>query len=844
MQKKKFAIGGMSCAACAQRVQRATSAVDGVADCQVNLLQNSMQVVFDEHKVTPDLICAAVDASGYKATLAGAVQQGAEEKALRVQKLRLIAAFVLTIILMLFSMGPMAGLHLTDNALVNGCIQAVLALAVMCCESAYFTRGFRALGHLSPNMDSLVALGSGASFVYSLYSLGSLMAAVSAGTPATDPELLHTFPLYFESAASILCLVGIGKYFEGRAKVRSSLAVASLANLAPKLIRVRQPDGSELMVTPDKVKQGDPVVLKAGDSAGVDGTVIEGSGFMDESSLTGESFEQKKAVGSHIMSGTILTQGFVVVKAEAVGQDTIFAKIVRLMDDTVSQKVPIARLADTISFYFTPVVITLALITFAIWYLAADASFEQSLNFALCVLVVSCPCALGLATPTAVMVGMGRAAQNGILFKNLAVLETLNKVDYAVFDKTGTLTQGHMQLLQVQEYNKGASVFGNMVAYSLEQKSDHPLARALCAGLKAKKAAALPVTDFAALPGLGIKGSMAGKTYYVGNVKLLKAQCKADAALLQQAEAFSAEQEAQGRVCLHVFDDSTVYASYSTGDDIKPDARYLMQRLKERGITTCMLTGDRQAAAAYVSKQLGMSDYKAELLADDKLNYIKKLQAEGHKVVMLGDGINDSLCLTQADVGIGVHGASDIAVSACDLIFMQNKVSLLDKAITLSALTYRNIKENLFWAFIYNVLTIPLAAGAFYVSFGLKLSPMLSALLMSASSLCVVSNALRLAFVKIGGEDNQKGAESQDSDTQVTNKENQTMAKEIYIEGMHCSHCTSSVHDALSALPGVTDVAVSLQEKCAKLNASTSVSNDMLKAVVESLGFKVKEIKG
>ncbi|MBO8415057.1 MAG: heavy metal translocating P-type ATPase [Proteobacteria bacterium] len=848
MQKEKFAVSGMSCAACAARVEHAVCALDGVASCQVNLLQNSMQIAFDEEKVNDSLIEAAVKAAGYgakRAALPGSAASNTaaqdEEKALARQKRDLCLSFILTLALMSVSMLPMFGITLIADAQISAWTQAVLAALVMLLQRHYFIRGFKALFKLSPNMDSLVALGSAVSFLYSLYQSCFIPAGGSV-------HLLHQeFPLYFESAASILCLVGIGKYFEHKAKVKSSSAVSALIDLSPKLIRVRQPDGSEKLFSPDKVQKGAVVILRAGESLGVDGVVLSGDGFMDESSLTGESLGRHKGAGDKVLSGTILTQGYLEVEAEAVGADTTFAKIVQLMDDTVSQKVPIARLADVIAFYFVPAVITLALITFAIWYLLVGWDAAHSINFALCVLVVSCPCALGLATPTAVMVGMGRAARMGILFRNLEVLEILNKADVFLFDKTGTLTTGNMQLLSVVESRPGIAAFADLLTLSLESKSAHPIAKALVEAVKRKNphAAVLPVENFKELPGLGVSAEIAGQSYALGNIKLVDQMLSAaPAEQLSKVRALAEKEEACGHVVLHLISGDSVLCSYILGDSIKPGAKELIAALHQRGAVCSMLTGDRTAAAAYVSNELGLDSFKAELLAADKLSAITALQNEGHKVVMLGDGVNDALCLAKADVGIGVHGASDVAVSACDLVFMNSELRTLEKALALSAATYRNIKQNLFWAFIYNVLTIPLAAGAFYTAFGWQLTPMVAAFLMSLSSICVVSNALRLNFVKLTDADDDIVAGSDAaSESVIVEKEEKIMAKVISIDGMHCAHCTASVLSALSALPGVKNVTVSLEEKCARGDFPESITDEMLKGVIAGLGFTVTEIK-
>lgn len=840
MRRQKFNIGGMSCAACAARVEKAAGELNGVSSCEVNLLQNTMQICYDEAQISPALIAAAVKSAGYSAQPADREQSAdAHEQAaaeLKAQRHALILSFILTMALMTVSMGPMLDFTVISDALIAGSVQLLLALGVMILERGYFKRGFKALFHLAPNMDSLVALGSAASFGYSLYQLTKLHLGMNAA-------ILHNgAPLYFESAASILCLVGIGKYFEHKAKVKSTQAVSALIDLSPKLLRVRRA-GQELLLTPDQAVTGDTVILKAGESLGADGTVMSGAGFMDESSLTGESFPKKKTAGSKVLSGAVLTQGYLEIKAEAVGQDTAFAQILQLMDETLSQKVPIARLADIIAYYFVPAVITASIITGAVWL--QFAPFAQALNFALCVLVVSCPCALGLAVPTAVTVGVGRAAKLGILFRRLAVLETLSRVDTVIFDKTGTLTAGQMQLLTVKEIKPGAKAFSQLLLFSLESCSAHPLAAALVRDLGGGIKQTLPVSGFKEHPGRGISAVIAGTRYYAGNLRLVQEILGANsssetisAQALSAAAGFAAEHEAQGRAALHLFNDKELLCSYALGDALKPDAKELIRRLQARGLRCLMFTGDSRPAAQHAAQALGLDGFKAELLPADKLALIKELQRQGHKVVMLGDGVNDALCLTQADVGIGVQGASDIAVSACDAVFMNPKLLTLDTALTLSALIYRNIKENLFWAFIYNVLTIPLAAGVFYVSLGWQLTPMIAAGLMSISSLCVVSNALRLNFIKLDTADEAAAGAAGES----AFKE-KTMRKVIHIDGMHCSHCTASVLNALSALPGAQNVRVSLEDKCAAGDFGPEVTADLIAGVISALGFTVTSVE-
>ncbi|MCL1603293.1 heavy metal translocating P-type ATPase [Succinatimonas hippei] len=824
MQKQSFDIVGMSCAACAARVDKAVREVDGVNDCSVALLKNRLTVIYDENKVNDDVIKQAVQNAGYKAldSAAKSFAAKADDAEVRAQKRRLILSVVLTLVLMSVSMGPMIGMILISDAAVSALVQLALTLCVMFIQRDYFKNGFKALFHFSPNMDSLVAVGAGASFLFSLFSLLNLHIGDSY-------SVLHdSVPLYFESVATILTLVYVGKYFEQKAKLKTTDAVAKLMDLSPKTARVRR-NGKETVINADNLKIGDVVILKAGESAPCDGKVISGNAFFDESALSGESRPVKKEAGSDIFTASILSQGYIELEAKAVGADTTFSKIIALIDDATNKKAPIARIADKVAAYFVPAVILVALLTFIVWIILG-AQFSTALTFAVSVLVVSCPCALGLATPTAIMAGTGKAASYGVLFKSPDAIEVLHKADTVIFDKTGTLTYGKMAVRFIKSQDKALESINLMMAKSLEEKSDHPLAKAIVAKADELKLVSFPVTDYKLNEGLGVEGRIGDDMYYLGGTRYLS---HLDIKVLPEIKKQIDDFEKEGLTVLCLIKNKELQCLFAVGDDIKTEAFATIRKLKEENIKTVMLTGDSAGAAETVAKNLQIDEYRAGLLPQDKADFIKEYQSKGHTVAMVGDGINDALSLTVADVGIGVSGASDIALSSCDAVLMKDSLYDVIIAKIMSGKTIRNIKENLFWAFIYNVICIPMAAGVFYSSFNLRLTPMLAALLMSMSSLCVVTNALRLTAVKVKRYEKQN--------LQV-NLEDNIMKKEILIDGMHCNHCTASVTKALSALPGASDVVVSLEDKKAVLNVGALVNDEMLKSVIEALGFKVTAI--
>ena len=824
MQKQSFDVIGMSCAACAARVDKAVREIAGVNDCSVALLKNRMTVIYDESKVSPQIIEDAVKKAGYKALVSTEKSFAAtiDDSSVKAQKRRLILSVILTLLLMLVSMGPMIGIVLIKDALINAQVQLFITILVIFLQFDYFKNGFKALFNLAPNMDSLVAVGAGASFLFSFCN----MAKLNLGD---DIALLHhEVPLYFESVATILTLVYVGKYFEQKAKLKTTDAVAKLMDLAPKTARIKEGD-KEAVVDAAMLKVGDTIILKAGESAPCDGIVLDGNGFFNESALNGESKPIKKEKDSTVYTAAVLMQGYLEIKATAVGQDTTFSKIIALIDDVTSKKAPIARIADKVAAYFVPAVIIIAVITGLIWW-ALGYGFALALTFAVSVLVVSCPCALGLATPTAIMAGTGKAASLGVLFKSPDAIEVLHKADTIVFDKTGTLTYGKMAVQFIKASDKALENIYLMIAKSLEEKSDHPLAKAIVSKALELNLLSYAVSNYKLNEGLGIEGTIDGELYQLGGVNFVKAL---SINLSEEDSKTIADYEAQGFTVLCLMNRQKLLCIFAIGDEIKHEALAIIKALKSENIKTVMLTGDSDGAAAYVARKLGLDDYKSSLMPADKADIIKEYQKQGHIVAMVGDGINDALSLTVADVGIGVSGASDIALSSCDVVLMKDNLYDVLTAKIMSVKTIINIKQNLFWAFIYNVICIPLAAGAFYLSYHLRLTPMMAALLMSLSSICVVTNALRLVTVKI----------AQNKEITSLKEPEKIMKKEILIEGMHCNHCTSSVLKALSAMPGASNVNVSLEDKKATLDVSSLVNDAMLESVISSLGFKVISIK-
>ena len=874
LNRQNFSVTGMSCAACKARIERAVMKVPGVISVSVQLLQNAMTVIFDERKCSAATIVAAVEHAGYGATPVTSTQQlhQADDSEVSTRHKKLLGSIVLTVLIMLLSMGPMVGLNVIPMAEANAYGQMGLCLMVIALNSHYFSNGFKALLHLGPNMDSLVAVGAGASF------LASAISVMYIGPDENAATLHHNHYLYFESVATILTLVSVGKFFESKAKLKAINAISALYDLAPESVMVRRPKNQacpvkkgaaakkeqaapkdaagagatdsayeEVSVPLEMVQVGDEVVLRSGDRVGVDGVVIEGSGYFDESALTGESAQVKKEVGSQVLSATYLRHGYVVFKAQRVGSDTTLAQIIALVDDANSKKAPIARLADKVAFYFVPAVIAIALITGLIW-LALGAPATQALTFAVSVLVVSCPCALGLATPTAIMVATGRAAALGVLFKSPEALEKLAAVDTMVLDKTGTITVGKMQVVSADladsSYEKNEVL---ALAAALESRSEHPIAAAIVSYCQEQQPKLeLPeLQHFATLQGQGVSAQVHGTTWYLGSRSLLEQVMGAAAPSSTQSARFTS---------VYLFTAEQVLAQFALGDELKEGAANMVTALRSLGVSPVMLSGDNQGVVAAVAQDAGIVAARGECMPQHKSECLTALRAQSHNVAMMGDGINDAPALASADVGISLSGSTDIAKSCADIVLMQDKLGRLVDAVQLSRLTLRNIKENLFWAFCYNVICIPLAAGVFYVSFGLELNPMIAALLMSLSSLCVVSNALRLRrlSLEVKGPSTVTTVE-QELKTQLDGlkltaitpikSEEVTMKKELQVAGMSCQHCVRAVTKALSALEGVDSVEVTLETgKVVVTGSENMASDEAIKAAITEEGFELKAI--
>lgn len=825
---EQYNVTGMSCAACSARVEKAVSKVDGVTSCSVNLLMNSMGV---EGTASPESIIAAVEAAGYGASLKNAPsaakaaqKEEIKDKETPKMKKRLAASVVFLAVLMYFSMGHMVGLPLPsyfvgDHAAV-GLVELLLMVAIMVINQRFFISGFKGLINRAPNMDTLVALGSTAAFAYSVYALFGAIKAQTAGDMQTAMSYMHEY--YFESAAMILTLITVGKMLESRSKGKTTDALKGLMELAPKTANIIK-DGKEQSVPVERVQKGDIFVVRPGESIPVDGTVIEGTSAVDESALTGESLPVDKQEGSFVSAGTVNRSGFIRCEASRVGEDTTLSQIIKMVADAAATKAPIAKIADKVSAVFVPSVITIAVVTVIGW-LIAGRDFGFALARGISVLVISCPCALGLATPVAITVGSGVGARNGILFKTAVSLEEAGKAKTVVLDKTGTVTSGKPVVTDIlpAESTSGKKLLE--YAYSLETKSEHPLAGAV--NLKAEESGltAREVTDFEALPGNGLVAKLDGKELVGGNLGFISERAQVSA---QQREAAESLAE-QGKTPLFFAYGGKLLGTVAVADTIKEDGAAAIAELHKMGLEVIMLTGDNQRTADAVGKAAGVDRVIAGVMPDGKEKVVRELSEQG-KTIMVGDGINDAPALTRADTGIAIGAGTDIAIDAADIVLVKSRLGDVPAAIKLSRATLRNIKENLFWAFIYNVIGIPVAAGVFINLFGWQLNPMFAAAAMSLSSFCVVTNALRLNFFKTGAKPEKK-----------TKEEKKTMEKTLKIEGMMCGHCEATVKKALEELPQVASAEVSHESGTAKVTLNADISDDALKAVVEAKGYKVK----
>lgn len=827
---KTYQVMGMSCAACATRVQKAAMKAKGVENADVNLMQNILTVTFKDNLKDEDVINAVTEAGyGAKVMDSTIVSIKAMEKDSQERDhdfINLILAIIATFIIMLISMSHMIGFEIIHNGFINAAVQGVLTFFVMVLEKKYFINAFKGLKHLSTNMDTLVSLGAIASFIYSVFVLSTIEFT------DTCAVLIDDKAVYFEGAAGILCFVSIGKYIEKKAKVKTTGAINALYSLIPESAVIKAEDGTQKTVALQDVKKGEVLVVKQGQRLGVDGEVVSGEGFIDESSLTGESREIKKISGDEVKASSVLTDGYLEIKVTTTGEDTTLGKIIKLVEKTAATKVPVARIADEVASYFVPFILTLALITFVLWFFVHGSSLSLSLQFAISVLVVSCPCALGLATPVAVVAGTGRAAKEGIIFKNPEALEELSRVKVFAFDKTGTLTYGRMSVSSVEKIDKSLSdQFLQSVLISLEKKSSHPIARSIVSSFPEVKAHEL--SDYAYVKGEGVKGTIDNSIFSFGNDRMLKRLGVSDSAFgvqLKKTMAYS------GALVLTLLKGKDIVAYITVKDTLKKDAKDLVKALRSYGKETLMITGDSDGPARDVAKSIKLDSYASELTPEQKATFIKNLQSTDRKVAMAGDGVNDSISLSQADVGIGLKGTADIAVSACDVILLHEKITDVFNAYLISFKTMLNIKENLFWALIYNVLTIPVAAGLFYESLGVKLNPMLCSALMGISSVCVVLNALRLSLMKV--LKNNEVSDIKDENTLTGNKKMTT----VKINGMQCQHCVKSVQKALTPFSSKGEVEVSLELKKATLTLKDGVEDNAIKDAIIDAGFEVVEI--
>ena len=831
---KKYKVTGMTCSACSSRVEKCVEKLDGVNNVSVNLLTNSMQVDFDENKLTEEKIANSVIQAGYGMEIPtgkAEKKEGKEdvvEKNIESMKKRTIWSFIFLIPLMYVAMGHMIGLpqpsFLTGdaNAVSFALTQLLLCIPVLYINRAYFERGFRSLIHGAPNMDTLISVGSGASLVYGIFAIYRM----GYGLGIQNMELVHRYlhDLYFESAVMILALINIGKYLEARSKGKTSEAIQKLIDLAPKTALVER-NGQVVEIAAEDVLTGDILQVKPGSSIPADGVVIEGRTSVDEAAITGESMPVEKKEGDTVTAATLNKTGFIRMRAARVGQDTTFFQIIRLVEEASSSKAPIARMADKIAGIFVPTVMGIALLTGIVWLLMG-AEFEFALSCAIAVLVISCPCALGLATPVAIMVGTGKGAENGILIKSGEALEIAHNVQSVVLDKTGTITEGKPVVTDIISFGMSENKILEISA-ALETKSEHPLAEAVL--LKAKGMELPNAENFAAIPGKGIMAKIQGNVYYAGNQKLIKEQGISCEKALSSMEKLSEE----GKTPLILADEKQVLGIIGVADVVKPTSAKAIQELKKLGIQVIMLTGDNARTAKAIQKQLDIDTVIAEVLPQDKEREISRLQEEGKTVAMVGDGLNDAPALARADVGIAIGAGTDVAIESADIVLMKNDLQDVATAIELSKAVIRNIKENLFWAFFYNVCGIPLAAGVLYPVFGLKLSPMFGAAAMSLSSLFVVSNALRLRFF----HSLKKGKTQPESIQEKKEEKNMYTMK---IEGMMCPHCQAAVTKALEALEG-TKAEVNLETKEAYVE--TGLEKEALKKAVEDAGYQVLSVE-
>lgn len=860
MKTEKYNVTGMTCAACQANVTRCVQKLDGVEDVNVSLLANQMTVSYDENKLRPENIISAVEGAGYGASsMEKALEKDTgfrgewqlrkkqAENSRQSMKKRLIYSVVLLVPLMYIAMGSMLGLPVpgfftgTQNALVSALAQLLLTVPIIFINRHFYQFGFKALFHGAPNMDSLVAIGSGAALVYGIFA----MFRMAYGCGHGDMELVHEYAhaLYFESAAMILTLVTVGKYLEARSKAKTSDALDKLMDLAPKTAVVLR-NGEEVTIPAEQVAAGDIVVIRPGEGIPVDGVVLKGHGYVDQAAITGESIPVEKNPGDTVISATINKNGSFQFQASKVGEDTTLSQIIRLVDEASNSKAPIARLADKVSGIFVPVVIGIAIVTAVVW-MAVGEGFEFALSNAISVLVISCPCALGLATPVAIMVGTGKAAEMGILIKSAESLENLHNVDTIVLDKTGTITSGKPAVTDIVPLT--AELNGEellILAASAEMGSEHPLAQAIVDRAKAEKLPLIQAESFEAESGRGIRAKVDGKDILAGNAVFME-----ENRLLDGADAGTASERArtlaqEGKTPLIFAQDGKLIGIIAVADTIRESSRAAIKRFAKMGLKVVMLTGDNKVTAEAIRKELNINEAITDVLPTQKEAHIRALQEQGHKVAMVGDGINDAPALTRSDVGIAIGAGTDIAIESADVVLMKDSLNDVAAAIQLSRAVVRNIHMNLFWAFFYNILGIPLAAGVLFPVFGWRLSPMIGSAAMSLSSVCVVTNALRLRFFKDkdkipDNEENDGTIEKQEAITadEAEEKGEILMTKIIKVEGMMCAHCQAHVFKALSAVEGVQKVEVSLEDKQAVVTLAKDVADQLLMDAVTEAGY-------
>lgn len=857
--KEKFDVTGMTCSACSSRVEKCVSKLDGIENVSVNLLTNSMQVEYNEQTLSERQIIDAVTKAGYGASpktdhvsgtapAAGTLGQKKEnpaEKQIKNMKMRLIVSMIFLVPLMYVTMGHMVGLSLppflegAENAVSFAFTQLLLCIPIIYVNRNYYIKGFQTLFHLAPNMDSLIAIGSCASLIYGIFAIYRMSYGLGHG----DMELVHRYyhDLYFESAAMILALITVGKYLETRSKGKTSEAITKLMDLAPKTAVVER-GGRETEIPVEQVQAGDIVVVRPGSSIPVDGFIVEGSTSVDEAAITGESIPVHKQENDTVIAATMNKTGFIRFKATRVGDDTTFSQIIRLVEEASSSKAPIAKIADKIAGVFVPVVITIAIITAIAWILSG-ATFEFALSCAISVLVISCPCALGLATPVAIMVGTGKGAENGILIKSGEALEMAHNVQSVVLDKTGTITQGKPVVTNVETQLSAGKFLA--IAAGLEAKSEHPLAEAILEFTKKKKILPERVSDFTSVPGKGVKGKISGEWYFAGNRRMMEEQKIS----LSKYEKRLNDLADEGKTPMIFANEREILGLISVADIVKPTSKEAIRQLKEEGIEVVMLTGDNKRTAEAIRKQLSIDTVIAEVLPKDKEREIARLQEQGKKVAMIGDGVNDAPALARADVGMAIGAGTDVAIESADIVLMKSDLLDAVTAIRLSKAVIRNIKQNLFWAFFYNSLGIPVAAGVFYHAFGLKLNPMIGAAAMSMSSIFVVTNALRLKSFRVSRaetSENEKVEEamlqSNEIEEQNDKNDDQEVKKMITmkINGMMCPHCQAAVKKALEEFDGVT-ADVNLEDKAAYITGDANVEE--LKKAVTDAGYEVVSVE-